>query len=486
MAFKNTLSAVLVNIFAGCITGYNTAVVSGLAYPLIKCTIFETEMSEDEVSVYQGLFNALILVFAMFGSMMSPAIVRAFGIRGAALTMSIIATICPIVMVLYKNFWYMAIIRGLCGLAVGMVGNFGPIYSDTYLDPATRTRTKSVIQFAITLSIIVAYIFNYFFTPSYTTTSCTPLTTFQYTLQFAIGAVFPILLMITLLIPVKPYVPVSTVDTTKSSVTVPESKPVETTQSSESTTAPSASIAEAVEDASPNSVGNLDNHSGMTPLRTPKTPGSILHQKKESIYSCKNIKYIFFIIMLAAVNQLTGVNGVIFYAQQILSGAGIEDALLASIYVVALWNCLTVFVYIFICDRLTSTTILNISLSIMIVGSAFLVVSFFGSDIIFFAFAGMMLYLLGYESGTGPIFYVVSSEGLPPELLEQGLSLANTLLYVFNIVISFTFPILRVNIGANYTFIILILIQVLCMIYFNVYACSNKSKKSTSAQTPKI
>lgn len=84
------------------------------------------------------------------------------------------------------------------------------------------------------------------------------------------------------------------------------------------------------------------------------------------------------------------------------------------------------------------------------------------------AMAGMIFYLLGFETGPGPLFYVMATQDFPPELVNQGLSLSNILLYVLNIALSFTFPIITEAIGAGYTFVILCGFEVICMVYFGL------------------
>ena len=84
------------------------------------------------------------------------------------------------------------------------------------------------------------------------------------------------------------------------------------------------------------------------------------------------------------------------------------------------------------------------------------------------AMAGMIFYLLGFETGPGPLFYVMATQDFPPELVNQGLSLSNILLYVLNIALSFTFPIITEAIGAGYTSIILCGFEVICMVYFGL------------------
>ena len=64
---KISFKIALINILGGAIIGYNTGIVSGMSLPLITCTLFSPE-DNINVSLYQGLFTASILVLAAVGS----------------------------------------------------------------------------------------------------------------------------------------------------------------------------------------------------------------------------------------------------------------------------------------------------------------------------------------------------------------------------------------------------------------------------------
>ena len=85
------------------------------------------------------------------------------------------------------------------------------------------------------------------------------------------------------------------------------------------------------------------------------------------------------------------------------------------------------------------------------------------------ALIGMALYILGFESGPGPLFYVMATQDFPKELVSQGLGLSNVLLYVLNIILTFFFPILTTSIGAGSTFTILGGFQLLSLVYFSLF-----------------
>lgn len=180
----------------------------------------------------------------------------------------------------------------------------------------------------------------------------------------------------------------------------------------------------------------------------------------------KNIRWLVFAIMLAVMNQLTGINGVMYYCAQILASAGIENVLFTQMIVVGLWNMLTVFIFMAVVDRLSRRLIFIMALSIMIIGTVALIASFMVSGIPVVALIGMLFYILGFESGPGPLFYVMATQDFPKELVAQGLSVSNIVLYILNIAISMSFPVLTSAIGAGYTFVILCGFQVLSLLYF--------------------
>ena len=70
----------LINIFGGAIIGYNSGIVAGMSLPLISCTLFDKSDSIN-VSLYQGIFTASILVFAAIGSPLGLYMKKLFGMK---------------------------------------------------------------------------------------------------------------------------------------------------------------------------------------------------------------------------------------------------------------------------------------------------------------------------------------------------------------------------------------------------------------------
>ncbi|KAK8791796.1 hypothetical protein WA158_005173 [Blastocystis sp. Blastoise] len=427
---KETLYATLVNIFGGCIYGFNTGIVAGLTSPLVQYTIPHEEWSQTTTDVYIGLFNAIILIFATFGSPLSVWIANKKGIKMSLIITALIGIICPLLLIVYLNYWYMVIIRGLLGLAIGFSTAICPMYTSTIVPEESKGKVTTLFQLSICGSICLAQIFNFFFTSS-DEDSHLPLTFLQYGMQLGISSVFGIALLITMIFAPNAHPDARKVASSLSLIVKPIDK-----------------------------------------------------EKSNVLFAPHNFKWLFFSFMLAVMNQLTGINGVVFYAPRILKDAGVENALLIQILLVGGWNTVTVFIFMALVDKLSRKTILNVSLGLMAIGSILMVLSNAINGLVVCAFVGIVFFILGFEVGPGPLFFVMASQDFPKPLFDQGLSIANVFVWILNTLLSFTFPIITGALGATYTFTILGAIQLLCILYFDL--SMKNGHMSTGESTAKL
>lgn len=114
-------------------------------------------------------------------------------------------------------------------------------------------------------------------------------------------------------------------------------------------------------------------------------------------------------------------------------------------------------------------TMMLIGLSIILVGLTLITVafSFFSNARAIPSILAIVLFILGYEIGPGPLFYILAAEAFPTSILHAGLSLANQLAWVFNILITFLFPLLTDAIGGGGTFGLFLLACIITIVgYF--------------------
>merc|ERR1739848_740179 len=89
--------------------------------------------------------------------------------------------------------------------------------------------------------------------------------------------------------------------------------------------------------------------------------------------------------------------------------------------------------------------------------------------------AGVMLFLLAFECGPGPLFFVIATEMFEiPRLKSVGLTYCNVVAWLLNIVITITFPMLNSVSGFN-TYFLLASIASLTFVFLLCFLPETKS-----------
>ena len=109
------------------------------------------------------------------------------------------STAFPLLMILWKNFWYITIIRMLLGLSVGFSSALCSHYANSLVEDRIKGRIGSLFQLSVTLFIFLAQLMNYFFVEEFDVNHCVPLTDLSWRMQLGISAVLGVLLFILLL-----------------------------------------------------------------------------------------------------------------------------------------------------------------------------------------------------------------------------------------------------------------------------------------------
>jgi sugar porter (SP) family MFS transporter len=163
---------------------------------------------------------------------------------------------------------------------------------------------------------------------------------------------------------------------------------------------------------------------------------------------------------LAILQQITGINTVIYYAPTIFQSAGFETAK-ASILATAgvgLVNVLMTIVALRIIDRagrrallLTGTVGMAVSLAVFAAGYAF------GGALPGFrwiAIASLMAYVGFFAIGLGPIFWLLISEIFPLGIRGRAMGVSTIANWGFNLLVALTFLQLLQSAGPATTFLI--------------------------------
>eukprot|EP00824_Muranothrix_gubernata_P001812 TRINITY_DN12076_c0_g1_i2.p1 TRINITY_DN12076_c0_g1~~TRINITY_DN12076_c0_g1_i2.p1 ORF type:complete len:428 (-),score=48.98 TRINITY_DN12076_c0_g1_i2:235-1494(-) len=124
-------------------------------------------------------------------------------------------------------------------------------------------------------------------------------------------------------------------------------------------------------------------------------------------------------ILLCAAQQLTGVNAIIYYSPRIMEsvGFGSDDSLVTTVGIGA-WNFVTTIVVFFVVDKkgrrpLMIWSAVLMAVSLLLLSSGYY---WFRDHIGPVALICLFVYILGFELGPGPLFFLIVSEIFPQEL----------------------------------------------------------------------
>lgn len=151
-------------------------------------------------------------------------------------------------------------------------------------------------------------------------------------------------------------------------------------------------------------------------------------------------------ILLAAFQQLVGINVVLYYAPKIFQNTGtrLEVSLLQTILVGAV-NVIFTVVAIFTVDRFGRKILLIIGGLIMALAMTGIGFSFFSGRMGVTALIFILVYIAGFAMSWGPVMWVVLSE-IFPNSIRGAMSLATAIVWITDLAVSWSFPVLDDNI----------------------------------------
>ncbi|CAL5223439.1 g5955 [Coccomyxa viridis] len=146
---------------------------------------------------------------------------------------------------------------------------------------------------------------------------------------------------------------------------------------------------------------------------------------------------------LPILQQLSGINTVVFYSSDVFAKAGLESPVLGSIIVGAV-NVVGTLVAAFLMDHAGRRQLLLVSHVIMTVCLAGLAISTWlplsAAVEGWISLLAVMGFVLGFSQGSGPIPWVYLGEILPSEIKGPAAALCTSLNWASNLVVGLTFP----------------------------------------------
>lgn len=162
-------------------------------------------------------------------------------------------------------------------------------------------------------------------------------------------------------------------------------------------------------------------------------------------------------ILIAAFNQLAGINAIMIYAPRVfeMAGFGTDASLLQSISIGAT-NLLFTFVALFLIDKYGRRTLLMAGSVGMVFFLGMLSKAFFTDNYSELGGYGVMVYLMGFIAffafSQGAVLWVVISEIFPNKVRSQGQALGSFTHWIFAAALIWGFPVINNSVGGGISF----------------------------------
>jgi SP family xylose:H+ symportor-like MFS transporter len=151
-------------------------------------------------------------------------------------------------------------------------------------------------------------------------------------------------------------------------------------------------------------------------------------------------------ILLAAFQQLTGINVVLYYAPKIFQNMGTRlDVSLLQTVLVGGVNVIFTVIAILTVDKLGRKPLLLIGGSIMGIAMTAIGFTFYTENMGVMALIFILIYIAGFAMSWGPVMWVVLSE-IFPNSIRGAMSIATAAVWIADLGITWSFPVLDDNI----------------------------------------
>jgi len=393
----------LVAALGGLLFGYDTGVISGAIGPLVQ--------RFDLNSTMEGWAASCALVGCMVGAALAGTISDHLGRKKVLILSAVCFFISAVGTALPRNLVEFIVFRFLGGLGVGAASMTSPLYIAEISPARIRGRMVSVNQFAIVSGFLVVYFVNYFIALG---RSEDWLVTSGWRWMFGSEALPAALLLVLAFF-------------------VPESPRWLTQRGREDR---AMAILSRVD-------GPAYARAELAEIRQAiaQESGSLRQLFEPGMRLALVIG-----VVLAILQQITGINAVLYYAPEIFKniGASTQSALWQTV-VVGTVNILFTVVAIAVVDRLGRKPLMvagsaGMGLCLMLLGWAF-----WTQQTGLWVFGLVLGYIACFAIAVGPVTWVILSEIFPTRIRGRAMAIATVILWVACYTVSQTFPMLDKN-----------------------------------------
>lgn len=396
MLNKFLLRSAVTGALGGLLFGFDTAVIAGTTSSL---------SGRFHLTAFQLGFTVSIALWGtVLGAISAGAVGQRLGSRATLRILAILYALSALGCAFAWEWKVLLIARLIGGLGIGGSSVLGPVYITELAPPEYRGRLVGLFQINIVVGIMTAYLSNFII-------SSFQLGAHEWRWQFGVAAL-PALLFFLMLF------------------AVPHSPRWLATK---------GQMDEALQ--SMHMLGVPDPDAEL------KTIVESIHvgtsAKEEQLFLWRYRTPILLTLGIAAFNQLSGINAVMYYANDIFAYAGfnrVSGGLQAV--VVGAVNLVFTLVAMALIDKLGRRALLLIGSACMTLALSGIAVTFAtrrGRETLIYFVAGFIAF---FALSSGSVIWVYISEIFPTRVRMKGQALGSTVMWVFNGIIAQAFPVL--------------------------------------------
>jgi sugar porter (SP) family MFS transporter len=398
----NLAKATAVGALGGLLFGFDTAVISGTTHSLT----IAYGLSPKAL----GITVAMALLGTIVGAMSAGIPGQRWGGRETLRVLAAFYVISALGCAFAWNWHALLVARFIGGLGIGGSSVLGPVYIAELAPAKTRGRLVGTFQINIVIGILLAYLSNYCI-------GRLGLGAAEWRWQLGIAA-FPAVLFLVLLFGIPP----------SSRWLVTQKR--------------------------------VDEARGVLEMMGAENPGAELReivdsihlerlQTSEALFSWKYRFPLFLAITIGLFNQLSGINAILYYLNDIFAAAGYSK-MSGDLQAVAVggMNLAATLLGMSVIDKLGRKTLL-------LIGSVGTAACLFGVSWVFFTnshqtylLVFLVAYIACFAISQGAVIWVYISEVFPSRVRAKGQSVGSSSHWIMNAIIAYTFPQLAKSSGA--------------------------------------
>jgi sugar porter (SP) family MFS transporter len=409
----NLIKSTVVAALGGLLFGFDTAVIAGTTHALTIS--FSLSPAALGMTVASALWGTI--VGAMFAGVPGDQLGRRDSLRLMAVLYLVSALGCAFAW----NWSALVFFRIVAGLGIGGSSVLGPMYIAEIAPARWRGRLVGLFQFNVVFGILLAYLSNYL-------VGRFELGTAEWRWKLGVPALLAALFLVMLL-------------------SIPRSPRwlVKKKRIDEARTVLRAIGEENYEQELQEIVQSIDAE----------------HHAHDSLFSRQYLLPIFLAVSIGMFNQLSGINAILYYLNDIFAYAGFSKVS-ADLQTVAIGatNLIFTVIAMSVIDRLGRKTMLligSVGTGLCLAGVAGIFFSGRHQNLLVWLLVG---YIAFFAFSQGAVIWVYLSEVFPNRVRAQGQSLGSFSHWFMNALISGTFPLLAAHSGG-YPFVFFALMMVL-------------------------